>query len=47
MIRGEESVYTEQRVPSFCDRILFTSLPSRRDCIEPLYYQSAPSVLTR
>ncbi|KNC75503.1 hypothetical protein SARC_11974, partial [Sphaeroforma arctica JP610] len=38
--------YLEQRVPSFCDRILFHSAPSRRSNVAVVEYRNVPSLMT-
>eukprot|EP00054_Salpingoeca_dolichothecata_P025348 m.177091 g.177091 ORF g.177091 m.177091 type:complete len:943 (+) comp25322_c2_seq3:1097-3925(+) len=45
-VRGQEQGFLEQRIPSYCDRVLFTSLPHRARNIRLLSYDSAPQVTT-
>eukprot|EP00301_Raphidiophrys_heterophryoidea_P018100 c3087_g1_i1.p1 GENE.c3087_g1_i1~~c3087_g1_i1.p1 ORF type:complete len:867 (+),score=153.90 c3087_g1_i1:268-2868(+) len=46
VLRGETSGYKSTRTPSYCDRILYKSLPSEEQRISQIFYSSAPNVTT-
>jgi hypothetical protein len=47
VIKGQEEGYAGKRIPSYCDRVLFASLPDRASAIQLRSYASAPAVLSR
>lgn len=46
MLRDEQNAYTEQRIPSYCDRILWNSHPERLGHIRQLQLESVPSMMS-
>ena len=44
--RTAETAYKAQRVPSYCDRVLWKSMPALRDTIVQTEYTSVPAVST-
>ena len=46
VIRNEKWSYTTQRIPSYCDRILYKSLPAYSENIELLEFTSCPEITT-
>lgn len=44
--RSPDFVYNPQRVSSWCDRVLWKSLPAYKDDVKPLSYAAHPSVTT-
>ena len=44
--RSSGTEYTEQRVPSYCDRVLWKSMPAVAACLQQTAYTSVPQVST-
>eukprot|EP00299_Pterocystis_sp_00344_P013216 c6454_g1_i2.p1 GENE.c6454_g1_i2~~c6454_g1_i2.p1 ORF type:complete len:284 (+),score=68.61 c6454_g1_i2:105-854(+) len=44
MVRGSQTEYNPQRIPSYCDRILYSSLPGLKHRVKQCVYSSAHNV---
>ena len=44
--RGSGSSYKDQRIPSYCDRVLWKSMPPLANLVHPTRYEALPDVTT-
>lgn len=46
VIKGQEEGYSHHRIPSYCDRVMWHSLPALSNDVRPIAYTALPQVTT-